>query len=91
MYGTKNELAGSGVSQEDNVKFNVNLRQSRELYDSNLYKEAARRVVFENCLTANELTREDVPHFNAQFYYNQKDRQEALQDCFNTRMKLHFG
>ena len=91
MLGTRNELTATGNSQEDAMRYNVNLRQSREHYDQGLYKEAARRVVYENCLGACELTREDVPHFNAQFYFNQKDRQVCIQDCFNTRMQLHFG
>ena len=70
MFGTKNELYASGNSQEDAMKYNVNLRQSRDHYDQSLYKEAAKRVVYENCLGDCELTRQDLPHFNAQFYYN---------------------
>ena len=91
MFSRSNHLAAGGNSMEDAMKYNVNIKQSRDIYDQSLYKEAARRVVYDNCLGACELTREDVPHFNAQFYYNQKDRQVCLEDCYNTRMKLHFG
>jgi hypothetical protein len=61
------------------------------VYESNLYKEAARRVVFANCMNACEIDPKELTNFNKNFYYNQPNEQTCLQDCYNTRMKLHFG
>jgi len=51
------------------MKFNVAFPVSRDRYDASLYKEAARRVVWKNCMGECELTHEDVPNFNKKFYY----------------------
>ncbi len=32
-----------------------------------------------------------MPYMNRNFYYNMRKEQSCLQDCYNTRMKLHFG
>ena len=42
-------------------------------------------------MAANELDHAQIPNFNKNFYYNQKDEQSKLQECYNTRMQLHFG
>jgi hypothetical protein len=73
------------------LRYNVIRYESKELYEKNIYKEAARRVVFQNCMTACEIDPKTVPNFNKNFYYNQIHEQNDLQECYNTRMKLHFG
>ena len=42
-------------------------------------------------MKACELEDKDVPNFNKNFYYNQIKEQNCLVDCYNTRMKIHFG
>ena len=56
-----------------------------------LMAEAAKRVVFKNCLGACEVDMTRFKKFNRDFYYNMKDEQKCLQSCFNTRMIAHFG
>ena len=90
MY-SKADLHGTGVSAEDNMKWNVMPPFARDKYDQNLYQEAVRRVVFKNCFEKCELTHEQVPHFNKKFYFEQPEAQACLQDCQNTRMILHLG
>ena len=91
MLGKNNDLTSGVTSAEDQMKLNVVRQESEELYQKNLYKEAARRVVFANCMTACEVDHKDLPNFNRQFYYGMPQAQTCLQDCYNTRMKLHFG
>ena len=66
----KTDLHSSGTSAEDNMKFNAIFPLSRDRYDQSLYFEAARRVVFKNCMNALELTDAKLPNFNKNFYYN---------------------
>ena len=56
-----------------------------------MYYDAAKRVVFRNCMASCDLTDEQVPNFNANFYFNMVDEQRCLSQCFNTKMNLHFG
>ena len=42
-------------------------------------------------MTALELDDKKLPNFNRNFYYNQVDTQVQLQECYNTRINLHFG
>ena len=65
--------------------------QSKDAHDKNMYYDAAKRVVFKNCMTACDLSDEQIPNFNANFYYNQLGEQKCLGTCFNTKMDLHFG
>lgn len=91
MLGKSNELVSTGTSAEDQMKINAIRHESAELYERGLYKEAARRVVFSNCMGVCELDNKQVPNFNRNFYYGMPAAQTCLQECFNTRMKLHFG
>ena len=91
MLARSNELFSPGTSAEDQMKINAIRHESAEVYERNLYKEAARRVVFANCLTACEIDEKSIPNFNRAFYYGMPTAQSCLQDCYNTRMKLHFG
>ena len=36
-------------------------------------------------------TRKEVPHFNKHFYEAMPEAKECLQNCYNGRMKAHFG
>jgi hypothetical protein len=91
MLGRNNDLYSTGTSAEDQMKINAVRHESQEVYEHNLYKEAARRVVFANCFDSCELDAKTIPNFNRAFYYGQPGAQACLQDCYNTRMKLHFG
>ena len=88
---TNTDLHSSGTSAEDNMKYSVVMPLSRDRYDQSLYFESARRVIFKNCMAANEVTDAELPNFNKKFYYSQKDLQERLQTCYNSRVELHFG
>lgn len=91
MLARNNDLFSTGTSAEDQMKINAIRTESTEVYEKNLYKEAARRVVFQNCMSSCELDNAQVPNFNRQFYYGMPGAQVCLSDCYNTRMKLHFG
>lgn len=91
MLGRSNDLYSSGTSAEDQMRINAIRFESEEVYQKNLYQEAARRVVFSNCMNACELDHKSLPNFNRNFYYGMPQAQSCLQDCYNTRMKLHFG
>ena len=91
MLARNNDLYSTGTSAEDQMKINAIRHESQELYEKNLYKEAARRVVFSNCMDSCELDHKTLPNFNRNFYYGQPGAQACLQECYNTRMKLHFG
>jgi len=91
MLGRNNDLFSTGTSAEDQMKINAIRMESTEVYERNLYKEAARRVVFSNCMDSCALDHKTLPNFNRNFYYEMPAAQHCLQDCYNTRMKLHFG
>ncbi len=91
MLARNNDLYNTGTSAEDQMKQNSVRQESEEVYQKNLYREAARRVVFANCMNSCELDAKQIPNFNRDFYYNQTEAQSCLQDCYNTRIKLHFG
>ena len=73
------------------MKINAIRHESQEHFEKNLYKEATRHVVFSNCMTSCEIDAKALPNFNRAFYYGMPQAQSCLQDCYNTRMKLHFG
>lgn len=90
MYA-QTDLHVKGASAEDSLKFSVIMPLSRDRYDQSLYFESARRVIFRRCMTACEVTDAELPNFNKDFYYNRPELQEKLQECYNTRVELHFG
>lgn len=91
MLGRHNDLTSSGVSAEDNMKINVVPTQSKEQTEKEMYKEAANRVIFHNCMAACNIDHDKLKHFDRKFYYEQDNERACLEDCYNTRMKLHFG
>ena len=91
ILGRNNDLHSVGKSPEDSMLFTAHFGQSRDEYDRSLYLDAAKRVIFKNCMAKHELDDKIVPNFNRNFYYNQLDVQANLQECFNTRIDLHFG
>jgi hypothetical protein len=70
MLGRNNDLFGVGTSAEDNMRYNVVRYESKSRYEIGMYKEAARRVIFDNCMKALEIDQKDIPNFNKNFYYN---------------------
>ena len=78
MLGKGTDLHSKGISAEDSMRFNVVFPLSRDRYDASLYQEAAKRVVFKNCMETCELTSEDVPNFNKKFYYAMEGAKECL-------------
>eukprot|EP00347_Sterkiella_histriomuscorum_P017666 403348464 len=91
MFSKGNEFYTTGGIAEDQMKINAVRFESEELYEKDLYKEAAKRVVFHNCMAVCDLTHENLNYFNSAFYYERYTEQACLQNCQNTRMKLHFG
>ena len=92
MLAKNNDLiSGGGTSAEDQMKINAVRQESEELTERAMYKEAAKRVVFANCFESCGLDHKDIPAFNRNFYYGMPVAQACLSDCYNTRMKLHFG
>jgi len=71
MLGRNNDLFTNGASAEENLRYNVVRYESKEHYEKNIYKEAAKRVVFANCMGACEIEWTSIPNFNKNFYYNQ--------------------
>jgi hypothetical protein len=69
MLARNNDLYSTGTSAEDQMKINAIRHESQEHYEKNLYKEAARRVVFSNCMTSCEIDAKALPNFNRAFYY----------------------
>ena len=85
------DLSTAGNSAEDAMRIHAVNHLSRDRYDASLLVDAARRVVFKNCLGACEVDMDRFSKFNKDFYYNMLDEQKCLQTCFNTRMVAHFG
>lgn len=50
MLGKNSDLFGVGQSAEENMRYNVIRYQSKDLYERGIYEEAARRVIFDNCM-----------------------------------------
>ena len=69
-----------GVTNNENEQMRISgLRwNSQDQHEKEMYQEAARRVVFHNCMEKCELTDENVPNFNSKFYYNQLSEQKCL-------------
>ena len=65
--------------------------KSQDEHEKAMYQDAAKRVVWQNCMASCDIAPETIPNFNANFYYNQLPQQQALQKCFNAKMMLHFG
>ena len=65
------DLHCSGAGAEDESRQTIIMPLSRTQYEKSLHTEAARRVVFANCMAKCELDDATVPHFNKKFYYNQ--------------------
>ena len=63
--------------------------QQQDQLDKMLYQEAAKRVIFNNCKPLCGL--EGIVHFDKDFYHHKEKERYCLEDCYNTRMKLHFG
>ena len=56
MYSKSNEFYTTGGQAEDQMKINAVRYESEELYERDLYREAAKRVVFHNCFSECGLT-----------------------------------
>ena len=91
ILGRNNDLHSSGKSFEDNMQYTAHFTFTRDNYDRSLFLDSAKRVIFKNCMQKLELDDTQVPNFNRNFYYNQLEIQSQLQECFNTRIDLHFG
>ena len=50
ILGRNNDLHSAGNTLEDSMKYTVHFTQSRDEYDRSLYLEAAKRVIFKNCM-----------------------------------------
>ena len=84
-------ITGQTGSAEDSMRIGAVRTKAKDLHERSMYFDAAKRVVFRNCMTSCDLTDEQLPNFNANFYYNQLNEQKCLSSCYNTKMNLHFG
>jgi len=55
MLSKRNDLYYAGFTPEERLKLNVTRSENTERYEKGIYQEAARRVVFRNCLNAHPL------------------------------------
>ena len=70
MLGRNNDLFGQGATAEENMRYNVVRYESKDRHDIGIYKEAARRVIFDNCMNACEINPKQLRNFNKNFYYH---------------------
>ena len=66
-------IYGNTGNAEESMKIGAVRYESEDVHRSNMYYDAAKRVVFRNCMTSCDLTDEQVPNFNANFYFNMID------------------
>ena len=78
-------------SQEQAMRISGVRHKTADQHDQAMFQDAAKRVVFHNCMASCDLSDEQVPNFNANFYHNHPEWQNCLQSCFNAKMMLHFG
>ena len=86
-----NSLYASTFNENEQMRIGALRWNTQDKHEKAMYNDAAKRVVFWNCMEKCELTSAEVPNFNANFYYNQLSEQKALTTCFNSKMMLHFG
>ena len=84
-------LYGDTPSAEDAMRIGAVRYDSKDMVDKKMYLDAARRVIFKNCMASCDLDNETLPNFNSKFYYTMPGEQKCLQTCFNTKINLHFG
>ena len=63
-------LYGVAGSAEDAMRISAVRTVAKDIHEKNMYYDAAKRVVFKNCMASCDLTDEQVPNFNSNFYYN---------------------
>ena len=68
-------LFGQANSAEDAMRIAGVRTVAKDRHEKNMYYDAALRVVFRNCMTQCDLTDENLPNFNSNFYYNMKNEQ----------------
>ena len=84
-------LYGNTGSAEDAMKIGAVSYDSKDMIEKSMYFEAARKVIFKNCMGTCDIDAETLPNFNSKFYYTMPGEQKCLQTCFNTKVNLHFG
>ena len=89
MLGKFNDLHTEANSAEDALRIRVAMPMNRDQYNESLRLEAARRVVMKNCMAKCDLTQEQLPNFNKNFYYNMPEAKHCITACWNTRMRAH--
>ena len=72
------DLSYKAGSAEDAMRTKVCIFEGKEKYEAGLLKEAARRVVFKNCLEVCEVDMTRFSKFNKDFYYNMLGEQKCL-------------
>ena len=91
MLGISNDAFYNGGNAEEQLKVTVVPEETPEEQDRNLFLEAARRVVFHNCLEPCGFDPEQDKYFDKKFYTERETEARCLFDCFSKRMKVHFG
>ena len=79
-------------SAESALKVNyTRYATTKKEIDKMLYREAAKRILFKKCFEHCGFNRKETKYFNKQFYYEEADKGKWTFECFNDRIKAHFG
>ena len=66
-----NALFNIPNSAEEAMRISALRHATQDKHEQNMYQDAAKRVVFRNCMSSCDITDEMLPNFNANFYYNE--------------------
>ena len=83
------EISAVPSSHEHSWRINGMRFNNQEQHERAMLNDAAKRVVFANCLTHCNV--EDLKNFNGKFYYTMNEERACLEKCHNAKMLLHFG
>ena len=85
------KLRGDTGNAENSMGIGAVRFESQDRHDRDMYAEAAKRVVFQNCMEACNIEHQSMTNFNSKFYYTMHIERNCLGTCFNTKMDMHFG
>ena len=85
------EIAATPSIHEVGLRISALRNTTNEEHEQEMFKEAARKVVFHNCLEKCGVDYKKQRHFNGKFYFEMPQEKECIQNCNNAKMLLHFG
>ena len=66
-----NDLFGIPSSMEEAMRISGMRHHTQDSHEKEMYQDAARKVIFKNCMEACDIPKEAISNFNRNFYYNQ--------------------